>query len=516
MAHEFFRYLIPGVVFYLPLYIAAGLVYLCTGDSTLLRKIKDYTTFLSLLVLPTGWFVYQAWRVLWQVYRGGYEPKSFLGRIRRSVRVYHQESQSRTVVDFSPILGKKVGVRWFTDEEFESTFDPFKKIRSSFWFQSRRGIVERAAGRRRFLHFVEHVSDLILFADHSYDYARSIASARYGMWVSAFAFVYGLTFPISLYPWYSLPGNSIARWTSAIAVLLVLGSFSVFAYSRARMARMEHEARVQLITHINSTDRLVRSTTTDLNSQILDNLKRLEALIRSQRKGSEPRLAAFDMDGTLIRDDMGDAVLAMLIFQGRVPRGAWEHYQELLLKSRPKAYEWAVKAMKGLTVSDVTLAARQVLDLRPTEKIVVSRNVLVPRPQIIAQMQSVVMWLHRHGYEVYIVSATNRWAAAVVGADFFGIAEDHIIGVETRVVRSRLTDEIIRPAPIAEGKLQAWQKRFQDRKPLVGAGDTEGDHYMLSFVDPSGFVIWWGSPEKAPVVKHVVKLNVGLPIEGRT
>jgi len=163
-------------------------IYLWGGDSTLIHKIKDYTAFLSLLVLPTGWLIYQAWRTWWQVYRGGYEPRGFLDHIRETVRVYHQEDRSRTIVDFSAVLGKRVGMRWFAQKEFESVFDPFKNIKSSFGFQSKEKRAKRANCRSCYLHFVEPVSDLILFPNESYDYARSIASARYGVWVSIFGF----------------------------------------------------------------------------------------------------------------------------------------------------------------------------------------------------------------------------------------------------------------------------------------------------------------------------------------
>src|SRR5579864_3345949 len=97
MSHEFFRYLIPGIVFYLPLYVAAGLTWLGLKNRSILDLLlnKDYVAFLSLLVLPTGWLIYHSWRAFWQLYQGGYEKRDFLNRIREAVSIYDQENKDQ-------------------------------------------------------------------------------------------------------------------------------------------------------------------------------------------------------------------------------------------------------------------------------------------------------------------------------------------------------------------------------------------------------------------------------------
>jgi phosphoserine phosphatase len=163
--------------------------------------------------------------------------------------------------------------------------------------------------------------------------------------------------------------------------------------------------------------------------------------------------------------------------------------------------------MDGSSVDEVNQATRRVLELKPEATIQLRGNISVPRPVVIPEMQALVMWLHCHNYHVYIVSATNRWAAAIIGADFFGVTEDRVIGVEVEVSRGRLTNKVKRPAPIGNGKVEAWQERLGDSHPLVVAGDSEGDHPLLNFVDKSGVVIWRGLADEKPAARPIVELS---------
>jgi phosphoserine phosphatase len=507
MSHEFFWYLIPGIVFYLPLYVAAVLTWLGLKNRSILDMLlnKDYVAFLSLLVLPTGWLIYHSWRAFWQLYRGGYEKRAFLNRVREAVSIYDQENPPRTIVDFSTILGKKVGVRWFNRNEFEIVFDPFKNL-SFMRFNSRKDRYSRSCGRRRFLHFVEPVSDLILFKDASYDYARSISSARYSIWVSFFSFIVGslLAFAVHVTIWFPNDNPLGWRWALIISMAAILGTLVIM---RMRMARTEHESRVQLITQINSADRVYKDAenTAMIEPEILS---RVEAAIKSIGPLSgHPKLAAFDMDGTLIRHDMGDAVFAMLIRLGKLTLDHWATYQDYLSTSRPKAYEYAVTAMRGLSLEEVYRAVYEVFDPDSTG-IDLPGNIRVPKPEVVPKMQVLVMWLHRHEFEVYVVTATNQWAAEVVAPDFFGIPSDRVIGVRTAIEEGRLTKRICRPAPIGDGKRDAWKAQFKERKPLLGAGDSKGDHALLNLVEAFGLVLWAGSHEDRPALNNVLQIDL--------
>jgi phosphoserine phosphatase len=353
---------------------------------------------------------------------------------------------------------------------------------------------------------VEPVSDLILFKDASYDYARSISSARYSIWVSLFSFIVGSVLAIAVHVTLWFPDDNPLwwRWALIISMAVVLGALTRL---RMRMARTEHEARVQLITQINSADRSYEEAEINamIGSDILLKLKQANEFFQAQNV--RPKLAAFDMDGTLIRHDMGDAVLAQLVRCGKLTRDHWDAYQNYLSSSRPKAYEYAVTAMRRLPVKDVYRAAYDVFD-PDSVGIDLSGDIHVPKPEVVPKMQALVMWLHRHKFEVYVVTATNQWAAEVVASDYFGIPAHHVIGVKTEIEDKRLTNRICRPAPIGDGKGHAWRERFKDQKPLIGAGDSKGDDALLKLVEPLGLVLWAGRHDERPDGNNVLQIDI--------
>jgi len=180
------------------------------------------------------------------------------------------------------------------------------------------------------------------------------------------------------------------------------------------------------------------------------------------------------------------------------------------LTSRPKAYEYAVTVMRGLHLKEVYRAAYEVFD-PGSVTIDIPGNIRVPKPAVVPKLQALIMWLHRHKFEVYVVTATNQWAAEVVAADYFGIPADHVIGVKTKLEDGRLTDKVCRPAPIGDGKSEAWRARFKEQKPLIGAGDSKGDHALLNLVEASGLVLWTGSLADRPTLNNVLQININQP-----
>jgi phosphoserine phosphatase len=252
------------------------------------------------------------------------------------------------------------------------------------------------------------------------------------------------------------------------------------------------------------TDEEIRSV---IDPRVLAELDRIEGLNRPQKPLR--KLAALDMDGTLLYGDIGDAVLAMLVSRNRIPVAYWNEYQALLGRSpRTEAHQWALRAMKGLSLDDVRTATNEVLAMAPDERILISPAGYYPRPRLIPEMQSLVIWLHRTHYEVFIVTATNQWTAEAVAYDFFGIAEDHVVGMQVELDgKGRLTDEIKYPSPSGFGKLGAWKQRFGEQRPLVVAGDSDSDRALINFVSENGLAIWTGIRDDTPSAKNVVDLS---------
>lgn len=172
--------------------------------------------------------------------------------------------------------------------------------------------------------------------------------------------------------------------------------------------------------------------------------------------------AAFDADGTLWADDIGEAFLRDLEAEGLVPAGTWRAYEVRLAADHVDAYGFAVTAMSGLPESLVAAKA----------------EAFFPRHfegRLFPAVRELVSALGGAGVRLAIVSASNRWlieaAARILGVP-------HVAGVAVEVEGGRLTDRLIQPLPSGEGKVE-WARRLLGDVPALAVGNGEIDLPLL-------------------------------------
>lgn len=198
-------------------------------------------------------------------------------------------------------------------------------------------------------------------------------------------------------------------------------------------------------------------------------------------------------------------------------------------------YVWAVEIMEGLRPWDVARATklafatsepgqRRLIEVTPGKT-------AYPAPFFYPEMVELLAELLRHRFDVWIISASNVWSVRWMvlhalnpqlrerGLDA-GVRADHVVGVSTLLVDRRgqlhkdallvrgdaayaaLEDEALRafrltsrlefPAPTYSGKVaRIWDLIGQ--RPHLCAGDSPGDHAMMSF---SRHRLWIARVEK--------------------
>lgn len=186
-------------------------------------------------------------------------------------------------------------------------------------------------------------------------------------------------------------------------------------------------------------------------------------------KGSQKLVAAFDADGTLWDCDLGENFFRYEIEKNLVPLPPhpWKHYLEL--KSSPhgpqKAYSWLAEIHKGIELSQVRRWALEALEY------------FGPIPYFEDQKKWIEA-LHLSGVEVYVVTASVKWAVEP-GASFFGISQDHVLGVVSEVYQGKITGEPKLPITYREGKVEALLQSTGGRRPFFCCGNSEGDTELL-------------------------------------
>ena len=160
----------------------------------------------------------------------------------------------------------------------------------------------------------------------------------------------------------------------------------------------------------------------------------------------QPRIAAFDCDGTLWAGDAGEGFFDWELKQGLLSdeivawaRSRYADYKAGKVDEQTMCGEM-VTMHRGLSEDQVQRAASQYFDRQIAG-------------QIFPEMRDLVNRLQESGCDIWAVSSTNEWAIRA-GMKYFGIPTDRILATSVRVERGQITDHLIR-IPTGEGKPRA-------------------------------------------------------------
>jgi HAD superfamily phosphoserine phosphatase-like hydrolase len=188
-----------------------------------------------------------------------------------------------------------------------------------------------------------------------------------------------------------------------------------------------------------------------------------EAVCRAAGSGG---VAVFDADGTLWREDVGEAFLRHLVAIGwvRLPDGQdpYEAYERAVARDKRTGYALAAQLQAGLLEVDVAAEADRF-----------ARSWVPPR--LVRAAQELRAACADAGLRTVVVSASP---APIIraAAPLAGIAEQ--AAIEVRICAGRFTGEVLEPVTYAEGKVQA-AARFGPL--IVACGDSlAGDLALLS------------------------------------
>ena len=204
----------------------------------------------------------------------------------------------------------------------------------------------------------------------------------------------------------------------------------------------------------------------------------------------QTKIALFDFDNTLLIGDIGEAVFARLLADGAPLKCTWEEYQSFLRCDVTAAYRLVVESMAGLAVREVEQATVRVLNQSTPFIKTGNAHVTVPKPH--PGMKKLVSLLQKLRYSVYVISASNQTSVRIAAEEFFGIPPEYSFGIEPKTVNGVLSATLVRPFPIAAGKVDVYRKSISTLPPLITATDSVIDAPMLGLTDPMGLSLWVG------------------------
>lgn len=222
--------------------------------------------------------------------------------------------------------------------------------------------------------------------------------------------------------------------------------------------------------------------------------------IDTNKEYAKSKIAAFDLDNSLLLGDIGDASVAHLLENELSPNFTWAEYQKLIYDGQHrKAYIEASKVFAGMEPDCVRRFAN-VIFTKKTDYITFFENDLVIKvsvPRINPQMKYIVDRLLEEKFKIYIISASNQYLVEEAGK-LFGISIKQCFGfkhhLNTIDELQFITPDLIEPLPYAEGKPSVYSKFISDKAPLITGGDSISDIPLLKMTDENGLIFWLGAP----------------------
>lgn len=183
-----------------------------------------------------------------------------------------------------------------------------------------------------------------------------------------------------------------------------------------------------------------------------------------------PRVAAFDCDGTLWSSDAGETFfdweiknLVVPAAVGQAMRSRYADYRAGKVHEETMCGEM-VSMHAGISESAMMQAASEFMQSHFPGR-------------IFAEMQELVSRLHKNGCEVWAVSASNEWVIRA-GIEPFGIAADRILASRVVIEEGLATNRLIR-VPSGPGKTKALRE-VAGKNVDAAFGNSRFDADMLA------------------------------------
>ena len=189
--------------------------------------------------------------------------------------------------------------------------------------------------------------------------------------------------------------------------------------------------------------------------------------IDTLKSSGQKQIAAFDADGTLWDADLGEIFFQYQIDHRLVdlPPQAFDFYLAMKEKDPREAFLWLAQINKNKKIEQVREWSKQAF------------NEIQPNP-IFKDQQKLIQLLMNNGVEVYIITASIKWAVEP-GAQALGISASNVIGVQTEIQDGVVTDRGILPITYREGKVEALLQRTGGIAPFLCSGNSMGDFELL-------------------------------------
>lgn len=183
-----------------------------------------------------------------------------------------------------------------------------------------------------------------------------------------------------------------------------------------------------------------------------------------------PRVAAFDCDGTLWSGDAGET-----FFDWEIKRGIVSDEVGRAMRARYAEYKAGKVSEEGMCGEMLTMH-KGIPESAMMDAAAEFMKTSFPG-RVFEEMKQLVHELHVRSCEVWAVSSSNEWVIRV-GMRLFGIEADRILAAKVELENGVITDRLVR-VPSGPGKTKALEEVV--KKQIDAAfGNSKWDTEMLA------------------------------------
>ena len=214
---------------------------------------------------------------------------------------------------------------------------------------------------------------------------------------------------------------------------------------------------------------------------INENLKNIKSQLKTVNRKVKKSLAAFDADGTLWPCDVGKNFFQYQVRNNLLKISDPQREFDRVLKKEGKkaALLWLAKIQAGFSLKEFKQQVKCFLQETPVKSFLFQKHL--------------INWLITENIQIFVVSSSLKWVLDEA-VQKFNIPAENIIGVETKIVRGIITDQLILPAPIHKDKVKAFQNKSKETSPLFVAGNTLADQALLELASEARLVVATACP----------------------
>lgn len=255
----------------------------------------------------------------------------------------------------------------------------------------------------------------------------------------------------------------------------------------------------------------------DFQEKILIHLDFLDVLFKKENSNNDfpsPKIASFDLDKTLIDGDFADTVYTYMISKGYKFKMDYQTFlKEISINPRHLFLDFPT-FFRNLKRDEVKKYIREVikLDKFTFEENETTFEAKVPKPK--EEFLWLIEELKMRNYIISVISASPEDIVKEVSKTYYNLEGEVVFGIKSKfsIMNNEevYTDEIHLPTSVIEGKAIVYNTLFE-HKPLITAGDSINDLYLLNLTKNDGITILCNKiHDKIDYIKSHLKTNTKI------